>query len=483
MKKHYKELLKRNDLIDTPPEEVLNLYDFKDDCFNLGEQISIEVGETVFEGLVIGYYRFSDAIGYALQHENNETIYLLYKNNEYTLSSINDFVENIIKTCRYFQFKSKTSQKICLFILVIALIVIIPISFKNNGYVEPLIEFENSLIGGSYEPNEIYKRNKDSIILIQTYSPDGELLSASSGIIISKDGMIISCAHIYDDIYNAKFKIILNNGKSYQAIFISGDVESDSCLLKIIGTTDKFNPVTFADSSKIEHGDIAYIMGFPGGVSIDPIISSGLISAPEVRHSNASGYQNSYIQTDAAANPGSSGGALLDAKGRVIGMITSKLTINNYESTIYSVPSTQLKDVINKLYFTGVITRPTLGITFTETTPFDLDNGLPFGEKVVSVKETSGAYGLLFENEIICAVNEKTLSYTYELFDALQKITEDNPAILLKVYNPDTKEYRDITFNVYFRTSNDGYIRQAPNINDEVDNDVIEDSTPVEPEE
>ena len=177
----------------------------------------------------------------------------------------------------------------------------------------------------------------------------------------------------------------------------------------------------------------------------------------DVRHSNLTGYLNSYIQTDATANPGNSGGGLFNMKGQVIGIVTSKYTQSNYEGTIYSISSKTIKQVINDLFYTGYVSRPTLGITFTTTTNLELDQGIPYGSKVAEVKDTSKAFGLLNSGDIILEVNGKAISPAYELYDVLLDLPTDNPELTCKVYNPETKETKIVTFSATMRYSSTGY--------------------------
>jgi S1-C subfamily serine protease len=308
---------------------------------------------------------------------------------------------------------------------------------------------------------DMYDSVKDSVIIIHTYDTTGESYGTSSGLIVTEDGYVVSCAHIYSDITNPKFKVITNTGERYETVFVAGDVESDVCLLKIINPDSvKFKPVTFANSDNVGFGDKGYILGFPGGATLSPIITEGLISAPNVRTKTANGYTNSCIQTDATANPGSSGGGLFDSSGRVIGLVTSKYAVNNYEDTIYCVPSTTIEKVVNRLFYIGYVSRPTLGITFTMTSEVDLDNGLPYGGKISSLSDGSALAGLIEIDEIITHVNGKRITLTYDFYDAVQTITEENPIVTVTIYNSETKTSREVEFKSNFRVSSSGYLEQ-----------------------
>jgi serine protease Do len=321
---------------------------------------------------------------------------------------------------------------------------------------EKFISFDD--YGINYErADSLYSKVNDSVVLLRVYNRDETEYGTASGIIVSDDGYIISCAHIYDDIANPVFKVVTQTGKTYQATFVAGDVESDLCLLKIIKTEDRFTPVKFTNSSLVDAGDRAYILGFPGGGTVEPVITAGIISHPDVRITATNGYEISCIQTDTTANPGHSGGGLFDSMGHVIGLVSAKYVNNMYENTIYCVPSTTIAKVINNLYYNGYIARPTFGITFRDVSNVEMDNGVPYGGKLVEISETSPLHGLVTTGEVITAVNGNDITLAYDFYDAIQDITTQNPHVTLKIYNVETKEYRNVDIVVTFRIGENGY--------------------------
>ena len=457
---HYKKIinLSKQKFLNISDDELLNLYQFDKDCDKLLKKFEIVIGEELYQGILTGIFRTSEHCYYRLECEDQDVLVLsddLSRGG--IILSYNDLINELKREARILRFKRR-KEKLGLYTFVSFMLVISLLIVLMPKRPEPLlIEYSSTQTHDYTNIADLYEDHSAGIVTIYTYSPSEEGQSVSTGMVITPDGYLISCTHIYNDIPNAKFNIVLSDGSMHSAVFVTGDVESDVSLLKIVKPDRKYQTVKFGDSTKTRPGEKCVIMGFPGGASVNPIITSGIVSSTDVRRSNLIGYSNSYIQTDAPANPGNSGGGLFNMKGQVIGMITSKYTQYNYEDTIYSISSATIKKVVNDLFYTGYVSRPTLGITFTTTTNIELDAGIPYGSKVVEVKESSNAFGLLNSGDVIVEVNGKTISPAYELYDVLQDLPIENPELTCKVYVPDTKETKTITFSATIRYSNTGY--------------------------
>lgn len=457
---HYKKIinLSKQKFLNISDDELLQLYQFDKDCEKLLEEFEVVIGEELYQGILTGIFRTSQHCYYRLEC-NEEDVFFISDdlNHGGIMLSKEDVIHDLKKESRILRFKRKR-EKVGIYTFVSIMLVISLLAILIPKQPEPLlIEFSSTQTYDYSNIAELYEDHHAGIVTVYTYSAAEEKQSVATGMLITKDGYLISCTHIYDDIPNAKFSIVLSDGSMHHAVFVTGDVESDICLLKIVNPDRDYPIIRFGDSDEVRPGDKCVIMGFPGGASIEPIITSGIISSMDVRHSNLTGYLNSYIQTDATANPGNSGGGLFNMKGQVIGIVTSKYTQSNYEGTIYSISSKTIKQVINDLFYTGYVSRPTLGITFTTTTNLELDQGVPYGSKVVEVKDTSKAFGLLNSGDIILEVNGKTISPAYELYDVIFDLPTDNPELTCKVYNPETKETRIVTFSATMRYSSTGY--------------------------
>src|SRR5271154_3221540 len=136
-----------------------------------------------------------------------------------------------------------------------------------------------------------------------------------SGVIVTKDGYILTNNHVVDDA--SELKVTLQDGRVFTARVVGKDPKSDVAVVKI--EAEGLPAITFADSEKSEVGDLVLAIGNPFG--IDQSVTRGIVSAKD-REAMDLPYQD-FIQTDAAINPGNSGGALVDADGRLIGINTA----------------------------------------------------------------------------------------------------------------------------------------------------------------
>jgi putative serine protease PepD len=134
---------------------------------------------------------------------------------------------------------------------------------------------------------------------------------------VSKDGLIVTNAHVVDNA--TSITVQLSGGTAQTARLVGKDDSTDVALLRIDPAGRTLKPLTFADSSTVQVGDAAYAIGNPYG--LDHTLTTGVVSATRRRIDAPNGFSISgVIQTDAALNPGNSGGPLLDDQGRVIGI-------------------------------------------------------------------------------------------------------------------------------------------------------------------
>lgn len=161
---------------------------------------------------------------------------------------------------------------------------------------------------------QVYNEAKDSVAYIE--SQTGQGTATGSGFVVSKDGKIVTNEHVVDGAQTVTVKLGVN-GKAQTAQVLAADASKDLALLKIDQTNLK--PLTFADSSKVEVGDNVFAIGNPYG--LDHTLTSGIVSAlgRDIQAPDGTTISN-VIQTDAALNPGNSGGALIDGDGNVIGV-------------------------------------------------------------------------------------------------------------------------------------------------------------------
>jgi len=192
------------------------------------------------------------------------------------------------------------------------------------------------------------------------YGRSFEQVGTGSGVIISSDGYIITNNHV---IANAtEIEITLNNQKVFKAELIGTDEANDIALVKIEATNLPY--VVFADSDKVKIGEWVLAVGNP--YNLTSTVTAGIISA-KGRDLDGNNNIESYLQTDAAVNPGNSGGALVNAGGELIGINTAiSSKTGSYVGYSFAVPSNIAKKSIEDLIEYGNIQRAFLGIQFSE---------------------------------------------------------------------------------------------------------------------
>jgi serine protease Do len=187
-----------------------------------------------------------------------------------------------------------------------------------------------------------------------------------SGVIISKDGYILTNNHVVDGADT--IQVVLTDGREFTAKVIGRDPKTDVAVVKIDGKDLPF--VTLADSDKLEVGDLCLAIGNPFGIG--QTVTMGIISATgraNVGVGDPQGYED-FIQTDAAINPGNSGGALVDAEGRLIGINTAILSRSGGNQGIgFAVPVNLARNVMESLVSKGKVVRGYLGLLPQDVTP------------------------------------------------------------------------------------------------------------------
>ncbi|HUR45876.1 MAG TPA: DegQ family serine endoprotease [Candidatus Saccharimonadales bacterium] len=183
-----------------------------------------------------------------------------------------------------------------------------------------------------------------------------------SGVIVSKDGYILTNNHVVE---NAdEVKVALNDGREFIAKVIGTDPKTDIAIVKV--DAKDLPAINIADSDRIEVGDLALAIGNPFGVG--QTVTMGMISA--VGRGNLGLDYEDFIQTDAAINPGNSGGALVDAEGRLIGINTAILSRSGGNQGIgFAVPANLARSVMESLVKDGKVVRGFMGVNIQDLTP------------------------------------------------------------------------------------------------------------------
>jgi serine protease Do len=183
-----------------------------------------------------------------------------------------------------------------------------------------------------------------------------------SGVIVTKDGYILTNNHVVDGA--EEVKVALQDGRDFTAKVVGRDPKSDVAVLKVAGSGLPF--IELADSEKLEVGDVVLAIGNPFGIG--QTVTMGMVSA-KGRGNMGLDYED-FIQTDAAINPGNSGGALVDAEGRLVGVNTAILSRSGGNQGIgFAIPTNLAKSVMESLVQDGRVERGYLGVIIQDVTP------------------------------------------------------------------------------------------------------------------
>ena len=189
-----------------------------------------------------------------------------------------------------------------------------------------------------------------------------ERVGSGSGVIIREDGYIVTNNHVIDEA--TKIEVTLNNNQTYPATLVGTDPATDIALLKIDATGLPMIP--FGDSDKLRLGEWVIAIGSP--YDLRSTITAGIVSAKGRSMPNYTGEfkVESFIQTDAAVNPGNSGGALVNKEGQLVGINTAIYSqTGSYSGYSFAVPVNIVKKIAYDLMDFGSVKRAVLGITMS----------------------------------------------------------------------------------------------------------------------
>lgn len=198
--------------------------------------------------------------------------------------------------------------------------------------------------------------------------PQQQQLGLGSGVIISDDGHIVTNNHVIDGA--DRLEVTLNDNRSFNATVIGADPTTDLALIKIDASGLPVLPM--GDSDDLRLGQWVLAVGNPFG--LNSTVTAGIVSAKArslsaATHGRPMGIE-SYIQTDAAVNPGNSGGALVNLAGELVGINTAIYSqTGNYAGYSFAIPTSIVKKIVADIKQFGTVQRAILGVEFTELTP------------------------------------------------------------------------------------------------------------------
>ena len=260
------------------------------------------------------------------------------------------------------------------------------ISFDEDNLVTKLVdEISPSVVAivGNYKVG----------YMSDTQNKFNELTAHGTGVVIKSSGVILTNAHVVEDIEN--ITVVFQDGSSYAGVVQNIDKQSDLAVVKINKLGLK--PITFAEPQSITAGRSVIAIGTPLSLSMRNTVTKGIVSGVNVC------MQDSFyplIQTDAAINAGNSGGPLVNMKGQLIGINSSKYAGVGIEGMAFSIPVETINYVLSQFEKNGAVLRPDLGVVFENS--WEAAIGLPT-QKGITVK--SGSSDVLKTGDMVTAVN------------------------------------------------------------------------------
>lgn len=230
---------------------------------------------------------------------------------------------------------------------------------------------------------------KTSYVQKGSFFGDYVTSGAGSGVVISKDGYIVTNNHVIDKA--EEITVTLKSGKEYKAKLVGTDDKTDIAVLKIEATD--LTPATFGDSGAVAVGEQIVVIGNPLG-SLGGSVTTGIISATD-REIEVENMTMTLLQVDAAVNPGNSGGALFNLNGELVGVVNAKYSSEEVEGLGFAIPINTAKATIEDIIEYGYVKgRAQLGITAVEIS--DLQTAISagvteLGVYVYNVNDGSGA--------------------------------------------------------------------------------------------
>jgi len=249
---------------------------------------------------------------------------------------------------------------------------------------------ENVPQEGALSLQEIYEKISPSVVSVLSSTDTGNVTGA--GVVLSERGYILTTCLVVEGAETITIRF--GDGQSSSAILIGADAVTDLAVLYM--DAPDLIPVEFGDSEALRVGDSVSAIGDPVGAELSGVLTPGIVSAIH-RDVLLNGQTISLIQTNAAVNPGDSGGPLINCYGQVIGINTTHFDAFSREENIqgitFAIPSTMVKNIVDQLIAQGYVSgRPTLGIDGDPVSRFDQYYfHIPAGLYISDVEQTSDA--------------------------------------------------------------------------------------------
>ena len=297
--------------------------------------------------------------------------------------------------------------------------------YSNGGdfFNDPFFDF---FFGNPYGQQQPRQRQRQQQQQPKSEEEAQQQLGLGSGVIISSDGYIVTNNHVIDGA--ERLEVTLNDNRQFNATVIGADPNTDLALIKIDATDLPVIPMGDSDGLKV--GEWVLAVGNPFGLT--STVTTGIVSAKARSISSATNGKpmgiESYIQTDAAVNPGNSGGALVNLNGELVGINTAIYSqTGSYAGYAFAIPTAIVTKVATDLKQYGAVQRAVLGITYL---PLDAKiakekglDGLVDGLYVESVNDRSSAMEAgLKKGDVITAINNVPTHTSAQLLEQVARM-------------------------------------------------------------
>jgi len=282
------------------------------------------------------------------------------------------------------------------------------------------------------------------------------VMGSGSGVIITTDGYIVTNNHVIDNATN--IEVTLNDNRTYKAVIVGTDPSTDISLLKI--DAEDLPYMRYGNSDNLKIGEWVLAVGNP--FNLTSTVTAGIVSAKS-RSINILANERgtlgieSFIQTDAAVNPGNSGGALVNTKGELIGINTAIASqTGSYSGYSFAVPVSIVSKVVADLMEFGKVQRGILGINIRNVDSQlseELDLSVSQGVYVANVIEASGAEEAGIEKgDVIVSVNNEEVKKVSELQEKISRFRPGDKVNVTALRNGKKKDFSVTLRNIYGST-------------------------------
>jgi S1-C subfamily serine protease len=283
----------------------------------------------------------------------------------------------------------------------------------------------------------LFQNVKDSVVLVQGILSDGTGVQGS-GFVYNYAGrmVVITNNHVVDGVSNDDLSVTFTNGNGYSATVLGSDAYADLAVLSVDAKDSDYKPLSIVSSQGLRVGEQVIAVGNPYGLVGS--LTTGIVSATgrSITEDTTNNFSiANIIQTSTPINPGNSGGPLLNVDGKVIGITTAIVT--DSQGLGFAIPSdTILREIdglVNYGSFTGHSYLGVTGEDMSYTVAKEIGSSVTYGYHVVTVVSGGPSAGILQANDVVVALNHKTILSSDDLASYLEVNTLPGQSLVLTV--------------------------------------------------